>query len=166
MKHEFAKDSQCYSQLFDQIVTWLLALGHVLRNKVKIKEEERQSMKCMEGTQIEEGSKWLKKHKKRNEVKESNPLKEKIKEDKATMKIDRGQVSKQKMTPMGALDHFVEKKEEQVIEVLKMRVMWTLGFGTWDSVHGFLRVMECINRDVEEFIWEAIVMLRCKSVMF
>jgi hypothetical protein len=40
-------------------------------------------MKCVEGTQTKEGSKWLKKHKRRNEVKESKPLKEKIKEDKA-----------------------------------------------------------------------------------
>jgi hypothetical protein len=48
----------------------LLALGYVLRKKEKIKEEERQSMKCAEGTQTEEGSKWLKKQKRRNEVKE------------------------------------------------------------------------------------------------
>jgi flagellar biosynthesis/type III secretory pathway M-ring protein FliF/YscJ len=102
-----------------------LALGHVLRKKEKIKEEERQSMKCAEGTQTEEGSKWLKKHKRRSEVKESKSLKEKIKEDKATKKIDHGQVSKRKKTLMGALEHLAEKKEEQVGEVLKMWVMWT-----------------------------------------
>jgi activator of 2-hydroxyglutaryl-CoA dehydratase len=96
-----------------------LALGHVLRKKAKIKEEERQSMKCTEGTQTEEGSKWLKKKKRRNEVKESKLLKEKIKEDKATKKIDHGQVSKQKKILMGALEHLTEKKEEQVDEVLK-----------------------------------------------
>jgi hypothetical protein len=39
----------------------MLALGHVLRKKAKIKEKERQSMKCVEGTQTEEGSKWLNK---------------------------------------------------------------------------------------------------------
>jgi hypothetical protein len=68
----------------------MLTLGHVLRKKAKIKEEERQSMKCAEGTQTEEGSKWLKKHKRRSEVRESNSLKEKIKKDKATKRIDRG----------------------------------------------------------------------------
>jgi hypothetical protein len=102
-----------------------LALGHVLRKKENIKEEERQSMKCTEGTQTEEGSKWLKKHKRRNKVKESKSLKEKIKEDKEAKKIDHGQVNKQKKTLMGALEHLMEKKEEQVSEVLKMRVMWT-----------------------------------------
>jgi hypothetical protein len=51
-------------------------------------------MKCTEGTQTKEGSKWLKTHKRKNKVKEINPFKEKIKEDKATKKIDHGQVSK------------------------------------------------------------------------
>ena len=81
-------------------------------------------MKCAEGTQTEEGLKWLKKHKRRNKVKESKPLKENINEDKETNKIDHGQVSKQKRTPMGALEHLAEKKEEQVDEVLKM---WVIG---------------------------------------
>jgi hypothetical protein len=103
----------------------LLALGHVLKKKSKIKEEERQILKCSEDTQTKEGSKWLKKHKIRKEVKESKPLKEKIKEDKETKKIDHGKVSKQKKTLMGALEHLPEKKEEHVINVLKMRVMWT-----------------------------------------
>jgi hypothetical protein len=35
----------------------MLALGQVLRKKSKIKEEERQSMKCMEGKKTKEGSK-------------------------------------------------------------------------------------------------------------
>jgi hypothetical protein len=52
-------------------------------------------------------------------------LKEKIKEDKEERKMDHGQVSKRKKTLMGALEHLVEKKEEQVDEVLKMRVRWT-----------------------------------------
>jgi hypothetical protein len=55
-------------------------------------------------------------------------LKEKIKEDKETKKIDHGQVNKQKKTLMGALEHLAKKKEEQVGEVLKMRVMWTHRF--------------------------------------
>jgi hypothetical protein len=52
-----------------------LALGHVLRNKANIKEKERQSMKCAEGTQTEEGTKWLKKQKRRIEVKEKKVVK-------------------------------------------------------------------------------------------
>jgi membrane-bound lytic murein transglycosylase len=39
--------------------------------------------------------------------------------------MDRGQVSNQKKTSMGALEHLAEKKEEQVSEILKRRVMWT-----------------------------------------
>jgi hypothetical protein len=38
-------------------------------------------------------------------------LKEKIKEDKVTKKMDRGQISKWKKTPTGALEHLAEKKE-------------------------------------------------------
>jgi hypothetical protein len=102
-----------------------LSLGHVLRKKENIKEEERKSMKCAKDTQTEEGSKWLKKHKRRNEVKESKSLKEKIKEDKETKNIDRGQVRKWKKTLMVSLENLTEKKEEQVGEVLRMRVMWT-----------------------------------------
>jgi hypothetical protein len=52
-------------------------------------------------------------------------LKENIKEDKASKKIDRGKLSKRKKTPMGALEHLVETKEEQVGKALKMWVMWT-----------------------------------------
>jgi hypothetical protein len=51
-------------------------------------------MKCTKGTQTEEGSKWLKKHKRRNEVKEIKSLKENIKEEKEAKNIDRGQVNK------------------------------------------------------------------------
>jgi hypothetical protein len=69
-------------------------------------------MKFVEGTQIEEGLKWLKKHKRRNEVKERNLLKQKIKEDKEGKKIDHGQVIKWKKTLMGALENLIEKKEE------------------------------------------------------
>jgi hypothetical protein len=39
--------------------------------------------------------------------------------------MDRGQLSKRKKTPIDALEHLVEKKEGQVGEALKMRVMWT-----------------------------------------
>ena len=82
-------------------------------------------MKCSEGTQTKEDSKWLKKHKIRNKVRERKSLKVKIKEEKATKRIDHGQVSKQNKTLMGALEHLAEEKEEHVNEVLKMRVLWT-----------------------------------------
>jgi hypothetical protein len=72
----------------------LLVFGHVLRKKENTKEEERQSMKCMEGTQTEDGSKCLKKHKRRRKERESNLLEEKIKEDKETKRIDHGKVTK------------------------------------------------------------------------
>jgi hypothetical protein len=58
------------------------------------------------------GSKWLKKQKRRSEVKESKPLKDKIKEDKETKNIDCGQVRKKKKIPMGDLEHLAEKMEE------------------------------------------------------
>jgi hypothetical protein len=61
----------------------------------------------------------------RNRVKVRNSLKEKIKEDKEAEKIDCGQVKKKKKTLMGVLEHLVEKKEEEVGEVLIMRVIWT-----------------------------------------
>jgi hypothetical protein len=51
-------------------------------------------------------------------------VKEKIKEDKETKRIDHGQVNKRKRTPVGSLEHLAENKEEQVGEVLKKRVMW------------------------------------------
>jgi hypothetical protein len=52
----------------------LLALGNVLRKKENIKEEERQGMKSVKGTQTEEGAKWSKKKKRRREVKERKLL--------------------------------------------------------------------------------------------
>jgi hypothetical protein len=52
-------------------------------------------------------------------------LKEKIKEVKATKKMDHGQLRKWKKTPMGVSENLAEKKEEQDGKALKMRVMWT-----------------------------------------
>jgi hypothetical protein len=43
--------------------------------------------------------------------------------------MDHGQLSKQKKTPMGSLEHLVEKKEEQAGEAFKTWVIWTYGFG-------------------------------------
>jgi hypothetical protein len=52
-------------------------------------------------------------------------LKDKIKEDKASNNMDRGQLRKWKNTPMDTLDHLVKKKEGQAGEALKTWVMWT-----------------------------------------
>jgi hypothetical protein len=69
--------------------------------------------------------KWLKKQKRRNEVRKSKSVKEKIKEDKASKDMDRGKLNKRKKTPMDALEHLAEKKEGHAGEALKTRVMWT-----------------------------------------
>ena len=50
-------------------------------------------------------------------------MEEKIKKDKLLKKIDHGKLSKRKKTPTDTLEHLT-KKEEQVDEVLKIRVMW------------------------------------------
>jgi hypothetical protein len=52
-------------------------------------------------------------------------LKEKIKEEKASKKMDHGKLSKWKKKPMGSFVNLTERKEEQVGKALKMRVMWT-----------------------------------------
>jgi hypothetical protein len=51
-------------------------------------------MKCTKGTKTEEGSKWLKKHKRRKKVMESKLLKEKVKEYNESKNIYHGQVNK------------------------------------------------------------------------
>jgi hypothetical protein len=54
-------------------------------------------------------------------------LKEKIKEDKESKNIDRGQINRRKKKTMDNLDHLAKKKEGQVGEALKTWVMWTCG---------------------------------------
>jgi hypothetical protein len=46
-------------------------------------------------------------------------LEEKVKEDRSTRKMDRGQLSKWKNPPTDALEHLAEKKERQDGESLK-----------------------------------------------
>jgi hypothetical protein len=65
----------------------------------------------VEGTLTKNGSKWSKKNKRRSEVKERELLNKKIKEDKSTNNMDRGQLNKQKKTPMDALEHPEGKNE-------------------------------------------------------
>jgi hypothetical protein len=71
---------------------------------------------CVEDTLIEIGSKWLKKKKRRSEVRKKKSLNEKIEENKSTGKMDRGQLSKRKNTPTDALEHFTGKIERQASE--------------------------------------------------
>jgi hypothetical protein len=54
-------------------------------------------------------------------------LKEKIKEDRSTKNMDHGQLNKRKNPPTDSLEHLTEKKEEQVGEALKIRVVGTRG---------------------------------------
>jgi hypothetical protein len=56
-------------------------------------------------------------------------LKEKIKEDKSSKNIDRGQLNKRNKTPRDALEHLTKTKEGQAGEALKTRVKWTWDFG-------------------------------------
>jgi hypothetical protein len=46
-------------------------------------------------------------------------LNEKIKDDRSTRNMDRGQLSKRKNPPMDALEHLAGKKERQVGEAQK-----------------------------------------------
>jgi hypothetical protein len=65
----------------------------------------------VENTLIEIGSKWLKKQKRRSEVRERDTLNEKTEEDISTIKRDHGQPRKKKKTPIYALEHLVGKKD-------------------------------------------------------
>jgi hypothetical protein len=66
----------------------------------------------MEGTVIENGSKWSKKHKRRSEVRENELLNENIKEDRLARKYGSWTTEKEKKkTTTSSLDHLVEKKE-------------------------------------------------------
>jgi len=80
---------------------------------VKVKEEMG-NMNCAEGTLIENGSKWSKKWKKRSEVRESESLNEKIKEDRSAMKMDRGQLSKRKKPSTDAWNTSQERRKDRL----------------------------------------------------
>ena len=69
---------------------------------------------------IENGSKWSKKQKKRSEVRESELLNEKIKEDRSARKMDQAEEATD-----GCLEHLAGKKERQAGEALKTRVKRT-----------------------------------------
>jgi hypothetical protein len=102
-----------------------LALGYGLRNKAKKKEEKRRSVNCAEDAWTEIGSKWPKKQKRRSEVRENEPLDEKIEETNQARKMDRGQLNKRKNPPMDTLEHFAGKKERQAGEAWKTWVKLT-----------------------------------------
>jgi hypothetical protein len=94
-------------------------------------------------------------------------LKEKIKEDKEVMKMNRGHANKWNKTIIGALEHLVEKKEGQVGEVLKRQILVPRVF----SPRLRSRVSKShrrINRSligVGKVIIE-IERVRCKSIVF
>jgi hypothetical protein len=79
---------------------------------VKVKEERR-STNCAEGTLTENGSKWSKKRKRRSEVRESELLNEKIKEDRSARKMDRGQLSKRKKPSTDAWNTSRERRKDR-----------------------------------------------------
>jgi hypothetical protein len=78
-----------------------------------------------EGRLTEIRSKWLKKQKRWNEVRESKLLDEEIEEDRSTRKVDRGQLSKRKNPSVDALENLAGRKERHVGEALKKRVKLT-----------------------------------------
>jgi hypothetical protein len=63
---------------------------------------------------IENGSKWSKKQKKRSEVRESELLNEKIKEDRSARKMDRGQLIKRKKPPTDAWNTSRERRKDRL----------------------------------------------------
>jgi hypothetical protein len=74
----------------------------------------------------ENGSKWSKKSKKRrSEVRESESLNEKIKEDRSTRKDGSWTTQKMEKSTNGYLENLTGKKERQAGEALKTRVKWT-----------------------------------------
>jgi hypothetical protein len=76
-------------------------------------------MNCMESTLTENGSKWSEKRKIRSEVRESEPLNEKIKEDKSTRKMDHGQLIKRKNPPTDAWRTLWERRKDRLAKPSK-----------------------------------------------
>jgi hypothetical protein len=57
------------------------------------------------------GSKWSKKKKRLNEVRESKPLNKEIEDDRSARKMDHGQLSKRKKMSTSDLENLTKKKE-------------------------------------------------------
>jgi hypothetical protein len=66
---------------------------------------------CAKDKLTEIGSKWLKKKKRQSEVRERKSLDEDIEEDRSTRKVDHGQISRWKNTPVDSLEHLIGRKE-------------------------------------------------------
>jgi hypothetical protein len=79
----------------------------------------------VEGTLTDIGSKWLKKQKRRREVRESYSLNKEIEDDISSRKMDRGQLNKWKKMSTSALEHLAEKKERQAGEAREVQVKLT-----------------------------------------
>jgi hypothetical protein len=70
-------------------------------------------VKCMEDTLTKIMLKWLKKKKRRSEVRKSESLDEKTKENISTRKRDRGKIIKLKKPPIDDMENLVGKKDGQ-----------------------------------------------------
>jgi hypothetical protein len=70
----------------------------------------------VEGTLTENGSKWSKKKKRRSEVRESESLNEKIKEDRSTKKMDRGQLNKWKNPPTRCFGAPRKRRKDRLVK--------------------------------------------------
>jgi hypothetical protein len=88
-------------------------------------------MNCGEGTLTENGSKWSKKRKRRSEVRESELLNEKIKEDISTRKMDCGQLSKRKKPPADAWSTSRERRKDTLAKPEKHRLSGPRFLDTW-----------------------------------
>jgi hypothetical protein len=71
------------------------------------------------------GSKLAKEKKIWSELHKRKPLDDEIEDDKSTRKMDRGQLSKQRKKPLGALEHRARREERQAGEALKRWVKLT-----------------------------------------
>jgi hypothetical protein len=80
---------------------------------------------CAKDTLTGIRSKWLKKRKIRNEVRENEPLDERIEENISKRKMDHGKLNKKKNPLVNSLEHFTRRKERQAGEAWKMRVKLT-----------------------------------------
>jgi hypothetical protein len=66
---------------------------------------------CAEETLTDSGSKWPKEQRRWSEIRESEPLDERIKENISARQMDHGQLIKRKNPPLDALEHLTGRKE-------------------------------------------------------
>jgi hypothetical protein len=103
----------------------VLALGYGRKRRL---QKKRRSANCAEDTLTEIRLKWLKKKKRRSEVRECESLDEKTEENRSTRKRDHGQLSKRKNPPIDALEHLVERRKDRLVKPEKHVGQVDLGF--------------------------------------